>query len=73
MKPILQEVLGVRPEQVHLSSLLIADLGAESIDLLDLSFQILDLCLPRLDTRPLRAATVALTPKCPLGNESATA
>ena len=42
LKPLLQEALGVRSDQVHLSSVLVADLGAESIDLLDLSFQIED-------------------------------
>ena len=42
LKPLLQEALGVRPEQIQMSSVLVADLGAESIDLLDLSFQIED-------------------------------
>lgn len=42
LRPLLQECLGVRPEQIQLSSVLVADLGAESIDLLDLSFQIED-------------------------------
>lgn len=42
LKPMLQEVLGVRPDQVQLNSVLMTDLGAESIDLLDLSFQIED-------------------------------
>lgn len=42
LKALLPDVLGVRPEQVQRSSLLVADLGAESIDLLDLSFQIED-------------------------------
>ncbi len=38
LKPLLTEVLGVRPERVRLEDVLVADLGAESIDLLDLSF-----------------------------------
>jgi acyl carrier protein len=42
LKPLLQEALGVRPEQIQWDSVLMRDLGAESIDLLDLSFQIED-------------------------------
>lgn len=40
MKPLIVEVLGVAEEQIHLESVLVKDLGAESIDLLDLSFRI---------------------------------
>jgi acyl carrier protein len=40
LKPLLVEVLGVAPEQIRLESVLVSDLGAESIDLLDLSFRI---------------------------------
>jgi acyl carrier protein len=40
LKPLLEEVLGVSPEKVRLDSVLVSDLGAESIDLLDLSFRI---------------------------------
>ncbi len=40
LKPLLVEVLGVTPDKILLNSLLIGDLGAESIDLLDLSFRI---------------------------------
>ncbi len=40
LKPLLVDVLGVPVEQIHLDSVLVADLGAESIDLLDLSFRI---------------------------------
>ena len=40
LKPLLVEVLGVSPEKVRLDSVLVSDLGAESIDLLDLSFRI---------------------------------
>ena len=40
LKPLLVELLGVAPEKVRLDSVLVADLGAESIDLLDLSFLI---------------------------------
>ncbi len=40
LKPLLVEVLGVPPERIRPESVLVADLGAESIDLLDLSFRI---------------------------------
>jgi acyl carrier protein len=40
LKPVLVEILGVSPEQVTMESVLARDLGAESIDLLDLSFRI---------------------------------
>ena len=38
LKPLLVEVLGVAPETIRLESVLVSDLGAESIDLLDLEF-----------------------------------
>ncbi len=40
LKPLLLETLGVAPERIRMESVLVADLGAESIDLLDLSFRI---------------------------------
>ena len=40
LKPLLVEVLGVAPERIRLDRVLVSDLGAESIDLLDLSFRI---------------------------------
>lgn len=40
LKPLLVEVLGVPAEKTRLDSVLVSDLGAESIDLLDLSFRI---------------------------------
>jgi acyl carrier protein len=40
LRPLLAEVLGVTPERIRPESVLVADLGAESIDLLDLSFRI---------------------------------
>ncbi len=40
LKPLLVEVLGVALERIGLESVLVADLGAESIDLLDLTFRI---------------------------------
>lgn len=38
--PLIREVTGAREEQVRMESVLMGDLGAESIDLLDLSFLI---------------------------------
>ena len=40
LKPLFVEVLGVSPEKIHLDSVLVSVVGAESIDLLDLSFRI---------------------------------
>ena len=40
LKPVLVEVLGVPTEKIRPNSVLVSDLGAESIDLLDLSFRI---------------------------------
>jgi acyl carrier protein len=40
LKPLLVEVLGVSPDLIRMESVLVRDLGAESIDLLDLSFRI---------------------------------
>jgi acyl carrier protein len=39
-KPLLVEVLGSSPDEIQMTSVLVADLGAESIDLLDLSFRV---------------------------------
>jgi acyl carrier protein len=38
--PLIREVTGVRAEQIHMTSGLMQDLGAESVDLLDFSFLI---------------------------------
>ena len=40
LRPLIREVTGVRPDQSKPESVLVRDLGAESIDLLDLSFLI---------------------------------
>ncbi len=40
LKPIVAEVLAVDAERIRVESILITDFGAESIDLLDLSFRI---------------------------------
>jgi acyl carrier protein len=42
LKPLLVEALGVTPDKIRMESVLVSGLGAESIDLLDLSFQIED-------------------------------
>jgi acyl carrier protein len=38
--PLVQEVTGATPERIRMESVLVEDLGAESLDLLDLSFLI---------------------------------
>ena len=38
--PLVRQVTGAKPEQVTMDAYLVSDLGAESIDLLDLSFLI---------------------------------
>lgn len=38
--PLIREVTGVEIDQIHWDSVLMSDLGAESLDLLDLSFLI---------------------------------
>ncbi len=40
LRPLIVEVTGVKPEEVRPGSVLVDDLGAESIDLVDLSFLI---------------------------------
>ena len=40
LKPLIREVTGARLEDIRTESILVEDLGAESIDLLDLSFLI---------------------------------
>lgn len=40
LKPLLVEVLGVPADRIRFDSVLVSELGAESIDLLDLSFRI---------------------------------
>ena len=42
LKPLLVATLGITPEKIRMESALVTDLGAESIDLLALSFQIED-------------------------------
>lgn len=40
LKPLMTNTLGVRPEDIEMNSNVVEELGAESIDLLDLSFLI---------------------------------
>lgn len=40
LKPLIREVTGARDDQIRMDTVLMQDLGAESIDLLDLSFLI---------------------------------
>jgi acyl carrier protein len=40
LRPLIEEVTGAAPEEIRLDSGLMMDLGAESLDLLDLSFLI---------------------------------
>jgi len=40
LKPLIQEVTGAAPERITLETVIVEDLGAESLDLLDLSFLI---------------------------------
>ena len=42
LRPLLMEALGVPAERIRMESVLVRDLGAESIDMLDLSFRIED-------------------------------
>ncbi len=40
LRPLIREITGARDDQIHLHSVVMKDLGAESIDLLDFSFLI---------------------------------
>lgn len=42
LRPLIRQVLGVKLEEITMEKTLVTDLGAESIDLLDLSFLIED-------------------------------
>jgi acyl carrier protein len=53
LRPLLVEVLGVAPEKVRLESVLVSDLGAESIDLLDLSFRLEEKFQVRIEANEL--------------------
>jgi acyl carrier protein len=40
LRPLVQEITGAHEEEIRMESVLVEDLGAESLDLLDLSFLI---------------------------------
>jgi acyl carrier protein len=62
LKPLLVEVLGVAPETIRLESVLVSDLGAESIDLLDLSFRIEEKFQVRIEANEIEREAVKRLP-----------
>ena len=62
LKPLLAEVLGVRPDKIHPHCELVADLGAESIDLLDLTFRIEETFKVRIEANELEREAVKQLP-----------
>ena len=57
MKPLLVEVLGVAPEKIRPESVLVSELGAESIDLLDLSFRLEETFDVRIEANEIERET----------------
>ena len=62
LQPLLVEVLGVRPDAIHRHSELVADLGAESIDLLDLTFRIEEAFSVRIEANELEREAIRQMP-----------
>ena len=62
LKPLLVEVLGVAPEKIRLESVLVSDLGAESIDLLDLSFRIEEKFAVRIEANEMEREAIKRLP-----------
>ena len=62
LKPLLVEVLGVRPDDIHRHSELVADLGAESIDLLDLTFRVEESFNVRIEANELEREAIQQMP-----------
>lgn len=62
LKPLLEEVLGVRPAEIHPHSELVAHLGAESIDLLDLTFRIEEAFKVRIEANELEREAIKQLP-----------
>lgn len=62
LKPLLEEVLGVRPAEIHPHSELVAHLGAESIDLLDLTFRIEEAFKVRIEANELERQAINQLP-----------
>ena len=62
LKPLLVEVLGVVPDTIRLESVLVSDLGAESIDLLDLSFRIEEKFQVRIEANEIEREAIKRLP-----------
>lgn len=62
LKPLLVEVLGVSPAAIHPQSELVTDLGAESIDLLDLTFRIEETFAVRIEANELEREALKQLP-----------
>ena len=62
LRPVVADVLAIAPEKVHRESGLIADLGAESIDLLDLSFRIEEKFQVRIEANELEREAIKRIP-----------
>ena len=62
LKPLLVEVLGMSPEKILLESVLVSDLGAESIDLLDFSFRIEEKFEVRIEANEIERDAVKRLP-----------
>ncbi len=62
LKPLLVEVLGVSPETIRLESVLVSDLGAESIDLLDLTFRIEEKFKVRIEANEIEREAMKRNP-----------
>lgn len=62
LRPLIVEVTGRKPEEVRLESILVEDLGAESIDLVDLSFLIEEAFGITLETNGIEKAARARIP-----------
>ena len=62
LKPLLVEVLGVRPDEIHRNSELVADLGAESIDLLDLTVRVEESFNVRIEANELEREAIQQMP-----------
>jgi acyl carrier protein len=62
LKPLLVEVLGVRPDEIFSHCELVGDLGAESIDLLDLTFRIEESFKVRIEANELEREAIRQMP-----------
>lgn len=62
LKPLLVEVLGVRPDEIQPHKELVGQLGAESIDLLDLTFRIEETFKVRIEANELEREAIRQMP-----------